>query len=154
MGEVVEVVFEDVDHAAARSVFLELLARGKRVLSVTMDGSDADSSIDTLITRGGYESLVARIERFQTGEHEDTTAPNALLRMFNYKECAETKTDIELSFEFDGTADKAPLFAALHDLSIRLAEAHRIDTYYGGLEPAVDAETRLFTGKIVGPLQL
>lgn len=39
----------------------------------------------------------------------------------------------------------------LYDFAAYLAEANGIDSYFAGLEPASDEDTRLFTGKEKGP---
>ncbi|WP_282418105.1 hypothetical protein [Polyangium sp. 15x6] len=59
--------------------------------------------------------------------------------------------DVELSIDLDDIADPGALARALFSHAQRLAAAHEVTSFYAGLEPASDEDTRLFTGSELGP---
>jgi hypothetical protein len=61
--------------------------------------------------------------------------------------------DVELNFRLRqaNAPSNGALVSALYDFAAELAKAHNIATYFAGLEPVSDEDTRLFTGKTKGP---
>ncbi len=72
------------------------------------------------------------------------------LRILRY---AGSTYDIELNFIVSGAVDPG-LDEALHSYASRIAYVVGAPSYYAGLEPARDEDTRLFTGVVPGPLRL
>ena len=61
--------------------------------------------------------------------------------------------DVEINF-IPGEAECASssVMGAVHEYAKRLAAEHAISTYFAGMEPARDEDTRYFTGGDGGPL--
>lgn len=74
--------------------------------------------------------------------------PSVLLRVVKYGGC----TDVELSFEDVASSSVSGVMLAMQIYAGNLFKAFGVKSFYGGLEPAVDAETRYFTNDLLGPL--
>ncbi|MCG8554618.1 MAG: hypothetical protein MJD61_04915 [Proteobacteria bacterium] len=61
--------------------------------------------------------------------------------------------DVEINFRLkDSVAPSTKaLVEALHAFACRLADHAGVESYFAGLEPAADEDTRIFTGKDEGP---
>lgn len=61
--------------------------------------------------------------------------------------------DVEVNFRLrNATAPSHDaVVEALYGFAASLAEANGIDAYFAGIEPALDEDTRMFTGKERGP---
>ncbi|MGC7839028.1 hypothetical protein ACPZMI_11265 [Pseudomonas wayambapalatensis] len=156
MAESYEVVLQQVavrdlfgllDFLKASSGGLMGLVSSEGVISV--DGGDINKVlIDAVIAYRGGVCLKGRLYEFQVSPK--MSLPCVLLRVVKYSE----GVDVELSF------NEVPFFSAdcvmraMRDYSSGLSNRFEFSQFYGGLEPAVDTNTRYFTGNSFGPLGL
>lgn len=61
---------------------------------------------------------------------------------------------VEVTFALHDVADQTDLCDELHHFANDLAVRRGIAEYFGGLDPATDEDTRLFTGTQRGPIRL
>lgn len=128
--ELTELVFEGLDEATALQLSQEILHR--RVVLPTLD-------------EGVFETEISRLE---LGER--TALNNAHIRVIRYD---HDVYDVEVNFIPSGVEGVSPdvLMEELHEFAVRLGTAHGVESYYAGLEPASDEETRFFSGAERGP---
>lgn len=151
MGELIEIIFEDVEKHALASFVMELTGYGKavkdyRVLSeyernVETDWQDCRSVLNIIeeITGGSlFVNLVSL-------SMEDITLSPCALRVIQY----DDRFDLEISFD----SENAHLCEyMLCRFAAKMAERYHISNFYAGIEPASDQETRIFTCDKPGPL--
>lgn len=128
-----EVIFERLDGAVA----LNLAA------ALSIENAHLPNS-----NNGVWESMIECLE-IETG----VLIKNAHVRILCYE---DSVYDVELNFVQEDTITKSIklLQSSLHRFSLDLASKHSVHSCYGGLEPAVDEETRLFTNEKLGPILL
>jgi len=80
---------------------------------------------------------------------ERTMLRNVHVRILRY----DDQYDIEVNFVPRDAEGGSPegIMDALHQYAMHLSQRHHVDSYYAGLEPASDEETRYFTGAVRGP---
>lgn len=149
MSQLVELVFDGASLAAAGGLLDDLLARTRGAHSVEIDGVPLESP-----THGQDQfACISGFAWIRLGElllPELAPIANAALRILRVGEV----WDVELNLDLDDVAAPELLTGALHELARTLAERHGVTLYYAGLEPAVDEDTRLFTGLTLGPFRL
>jgi hypothetical protein len=74
--------------------------------------------------------------------------PFILLRVIKY----DGKIDVELCFDDTRIASIHEVMFAMQGYVKQVAEKVNIEIFYGGMEPAVDIDTRYFTNDSWGPL--
>lgn len=147
MGQLLEVVFEGLQNAAAQNLVDDIISRSVGVACAMLEGDDHDPSIsvsDLLSCVSGTMLLLRRMDLPGYGPLEDVS-----LRLLK----AEESIDVELGIDLDNVERLRALEDALFCFAAELAERHAVPRYYAGLEPAADEETRLFTGREKGPFQ-
>ena len=62
--------------------------------------------------------------------------------------------DVEFTWRTPGSTpeDLGRLVRSVHEQALAAARKNGNPTFYGGIEPAVDKETRFFTNEVLGPL--
>lgn len=82
----------------------------------------------------------------------DSILNDVHLRLLRYNDCL----DVEVNFEMESVTGKGgyEFQRDLCDFASSVAENSGVSTYFGGLEPAADKDTRLFTGLLLGPVKL
>lgn len=144
-----ELVFDGTSMAAAGGLLVDILARARGVHSVQIDGAPLAAPPDG-------RDLIASVVNFATIRIGEFVLPalgtitDAAIRVLH----VDAAWDVELNFDLDDLAAPELLTSALHEFARTLAERHGVTLYYAGLEPAVDEDTRLFTGLVLGPLRL
>ena len=131
-SDLVELVFERLDEGAA--VELSRRIYGSPVAIPTENGvSEVD--IQTVALR------------------DDLHVRRVHLRILRYE---DSQFDLEMNFELGDVPHqmRSKLAAALHHFAKLHSDAAGVQNYYAGLEPAVDEDTRIFTGKETGPYSL
>lgn len=125
-----ELVFEGLNEHAALQLSKGLLGR-----DVVLPKS----------TEGVCEHEISRLEL-----GDKVALKNAHLRVLRYD---HDVYDVEINFVVAEVRSESPdsLLEALHEFSIRLGRALGVTSFYAGLEPASDEETRYFTGPVRGP---
>ncbi|MHA6790231.1 hypothetical protein ACWA6H_21330 [Pseudomonas bijieensis] len=76
------------------------------------------------------------------------TLPSVLLRVVKYG----GGTDVELSFDGVVTLGVDGVMLDVQRYASNLSRFFGVTKFYGGLEPAIDVETRYFTNDMLGPL--
>jgi len=131
--EFVEVVFEGLDGTVALNL-AEMISVGTPRLPVPEEGV-WETAVDNQIIKDGI------------------SIKNVHVRILCYD---ESVYDVEMNFILNDTnaGTQDALQFSLHGFALELAEKCGVQSYYGGLEPAADQETRIFTNEKAGPLFL
>lgn len=126
-----ELVFERIDEPRAVALWRTLLGHDAQFPSEENEGA-RDVSVESLVLQHG------------------AVLGNVHVRLLRYD---QNVYDVELNFRFGQSEEtsKRVLIAALFEFAAKLADANGITTYFAGLEPASDKDTRLFTGREEGP---
>lgn len=148
MGQLVELVFEGIDIAGARALASFVVERGTGIIEMQVDGVVFETSGKPLTLPGGFDSLFVRLKALSLGD--EVQAPNAGIRSFRYG----SKFDLEVNVDLDDVQDPHRFAHALFDFAQDAAKRFGIVDYFAGLEPASDADTRIFTRSEHGPLRL
>ena len=128
--ELYELIFEELNEPTAEALCFEILGEAPVIPSKELGLWEVE--IASLVLEPGF------------------TIPNAHLRLLRYEDIIY---DVELNFTTSSLKPELlPRFVdTLHRFARQLAVKHSITSYYSGLEPAADEETRLFTGSERGP---
>lgn len=155
MSSFFEVVFENVFKRNVGRLLLLLIAGAGRIVNVQcsedirlIDSGELDASaLNSLLNFQGDVTLSINLSDLKFG---GVIIPNALLRLVKYGELY----DIDFNFDPDEFKDVArmSLVKQLHDHAKEVAIDSEIDTFFGGMEPASDKDTRYFTNDDFGPL--
>lgn len=138
MGQLVEVIFEGVneDQAVAVCAAIQDHETGSALVAqAKAEGNLGEASLESLPIAPSL-SLV-----------------NAHLRVLAYE---GGPFDVELNFDLDEqeATSRQALQSGLCHYSANVAGKSGVRRYFGGLEPAADEDTRLFTGTALGPYLL
>lgn len=152
MSDILEVSFEEIAESKVVEFFLALISLSKKILNMNcsedaeIDINDKDSLIEVL-TSSENLTITVNLGEVSIGS---LTVVTAMVRLLKYGE----QYDIELSWEptdmdVMGTTTYIKKF---HTHVKKLADDYNVASYYAGMEPASDEETRYFTGEVLGPL--
>ncbi|QXI42069.1 hypothetical protein HU734_017605 [Pseudomonas wayambapalatensis] len=116
---------------------------------INVGGGDINKAlIEEVIAYKGDVCLAGRLYEFLVSP--TISLPCVLLRVVKYSE----GVDVELSFNEVPFLNADCVMRAMRDYSDDLSNRFEFSQFYGGLEPAVDVNTRYFTGNSFGPLGL
>lgn len=149
MGQLIELVFESATPATAGALLQDLVSASGGVHAVEVDGNNvpADINVARLVSSMGFCATV-RLVGFDIPTVG--VVPDVALRLLKTgKDCF----DVEFNLDVDDVAQLISLASGLHSLARGLAQRHSVGSYFAGLEPAADEDTRLFTGESLGPFQ-
>jgi hypothetical protein len=149
MGQVVELVFETKTPAQAARLVHALLRGVEQRRYFEVDGqpcSDANRIPELLVVNPAV--LLVLPSPVEIGELG--SVPNVGIRVV----WVPGGFDVEMSVDLDDIDDPGALAGAMFSEAQRLAAAHGVESFYAGLEPACDRETRIFTGNEIGPYRL
>lgn len=142
MPDLSEIVFENVELAELANIFDSLEA--SNVISMYMDGENctlATLKSDDFVSRLKHGShFFVNLKVF---EIDGTALKNCSLQIITY----DKKFDVNLIFVEDEMEKSLNVSneQALQKLATKFASMYSISSYFGGLEPAIDVETRYFT---------
>ncbi|OQX02201.1 MAG: hypothetical protein BWK80_58400 [Desulfobacteraceae bacterium IS3] len=157
MGELIEIVFENIGKNSLTSFLTELSDFGRNIKNyyissgyghdTKIDWQNSDSVSEGLekISEG---SMFVNLNALNTGS---IPIRGCSLRIIHY----DTDFDLEINFDSEdipSLPDGRKMENVLHDFAVKTARKYGITDFYGGIEPAVDADTRFFTCENVGPL--
>ncbi|CAN7717647.1 hypothetical protein LJR232_005894 [Aquipseudomonas alcaligenes] len=154
MSESYEVVLQQVA-VGDLYVLLKLIETESQELSglaVSEDFGGIDptginkSLVDAFFAYEGDVCLTERLHEFKVSE--TVCLPLVLLRVIKYK----GEVDVEFSFNEIPSIDIGCIMLAMRGCADGLSKRFDIKGFYGGLEPAVDMDTRYFTGGALGGL--
>ncbi len=156
MSNLFEVVFEDIPKSKVIPLLLSLIASSNRVINTRcsggisfMDGDKISTSIlESVLNFEGDISMLFDLQDMHVGSID---LPKVLLRLVKYTD----KYDIDFNFDESEIDNKyiQSLIAELHDCAKKLASDYNIQNFFGGMEPALDEDTRYFTNEVLGPIE-
>jgi|GEM_PF-2427145 len=148
MGELIEIVFENVEKHALASFVMELADYGKTVKNYHVlsghgqaDWQNYGSVLNTIEKLTGG-SLFVNLVSLDMG---NITLSHCALRVIQY----DDKFDLEISVDSE---DVRLYEYMLPRFAMEMAEKYHVENFYGGIEPATDEDTRIFTCDRPGPL--
>lgn len=126
-----ELVFSALDESKARAVWHTLL--GQRSFP------------------GPHEDLLHVVVLDRLPLPRDVVLTDVHVRLSRYENVIY---DVDLNFypQRATASSRAKLVYSLFDFAFSVADSTGVATYFAGLEPAVDEDTRWFTGRDKGPL--
>jgi len=149
MGQLVEVIFEDITRSVAEGMVRDVLGTNDGVLEVVADGEPVEQTAGNPVMHPSEAQWVfVRLTAIDLGH--GVLVPNVGVRLVQHGALC----DVELNADLDDVAEQASFAAALFEFSRRLSANHGVTNYFAALEPAADLDTRLFTGESLGPLRL
>ncbi|MEE1880860.1 hypothetical protein V0R55_11860 [Pseudomonas soli] len=148
-----EVMLERVPDVALQAVLKVIVASAKTHsdLSLSADSEvQGGESLEAVTQRlhGSGESVCLSLRLWEFNVSNKVSLPLVLLRVIKW----EDRLDIELSFNSTPADDLSDIMQALHAYVSGLAGRFSIPVFYGGMEPAIDNDTRYFTNETLGPL--
>ena len=152
MSTLFEVVFEVSDAETARALALlqDLVSQIGRVRNCHLDDGLPVATADLIGRLSMTHWTVALISSDSLGLPTFGSLSEPTLRLLRTPD----GVDVELLVDLTAIQRRTEFGDALIAFARELAQRHGISTYYGGLEPARDRDTRLFTGTSRGPLNL
>jgi hypothetical protein len=155
MSNLFEVVFENVAKNDVSQLLMTLITSSKRIISaqcsedfVLMDGDKLNTNILDLVLN--FDGDISALINFQDMKVGRVILPKILLRLVKYTD----QYDIDFSFdesEFENE-DMMSQISEIHSYAKKLASEYDITSFFGGMEPASDEDTRYFTNELLGPL--
>jgi len=153
MSDVLEIVFEEVQKKCAIDLVLHLLSLTEKVMDAyssigsfeIREGSAITNSLIDLVEFEGGGAVIVTVQGFQLG---CLKISSALIRLVKY----DRKYDVDFSFDSSATTDTYGLMKKLHREAKLIADKFSATSFFGGLEPANDAETQFFCNDNEGPL--
>ncbi|OZI42918.1 hypothetical protein [Bordetella genomosp. 4] len=150
MAEVYEIVLEEVPRRSLLPLLKSLEAKAGTFVDLTVSeplgalaGTEITNElIDAVIDCQDTICIMGRICYLEI--FGDKCLKDVFLRVIKYN----GGIDVELSFEDSGYSDIEAVMLAMQRYVSSLAEQFRIPVFYGGLEPAVDLDTRYFTNDV------
>ncbi|ATB67631.1 hypothetical protein [Pseudomonas mosselii] len=148
-----EVMLESVPDAALQAALKVIVATAQTLSDLSLSGDSEvqrGASLETLTQRlrVSSESVCLSLRLWEFNVSNKVSLPLVLLRVIKW----EDRLDIELSFNSTPADDLHDIMQALHTYASGLAGRFSIPVFYGGMEPALDKDTRYFTNDMLGPL--
>lgn len=155
MGNLFEIVFEDISIENIDSCLKKLTKHGENVLNYNFSSDDKsdiminfknDDEIKNILIEHHGGALLINLNELNL---ESIEIPKCSIRIINY----DDKYDLEINFDLVDVSmiDNKLLLNELRIFSSNIAENYRINNYYAGIEPAYDEENRAFTNNELGP---
>lgn len=156
MADLLEVVFEGVSKDEAMGLFMALLS-GSLNISVVSCPEDIKLTDGIKLNKSVLNSLVniedlALLINADTLKLEHINLSKVLIRLTKYERLFDI--DFNIDIENCRNINKKTFIRELQNEVSKLADNHQVTSYFAGMEPAVDKNTRYFTGNVIGPLQL
>ncbi|WAS96430.1 hypothetical protein [Nannocystis punicea] len=148
MGQIVEVVFESVAPNTAATLLHDVIATSSDVRGIDVDGKSVSSGASARELVGSGASCVS--VRLSDATMGCRLVPNVGLRLLK---TGDDCYDVEVNLDLDDVDEPSTIASALHDFARDLARRNDVASYFAGLEPAADEDTRIFTGETQGPLR-
>lgn len=153
MSEAYEVIFERVCLTHVHGLIRFIVDHAKGISDLSVSGTLEDLELETyeqildaVVNHPNTACFMAIVHQLEVSE--SVCLGRVLLSVLKY----EGGIDVELSFDNIFSGDVEYVMAAMHKYAAHLAGIFRLQSFYGGLEPAIDKDTRYFTGNCAGPL--
>jgi len=140
-------LFELLRAIEGSSKLLSDLALSEYIGAVSFENLN-QGLIEAIVSSGREICLTGRLHEFSASPN--ICLPFVLLRVVKYRE----GVDVEFSFDDNPLFDIGCVMSSMRIYCNDLLKRFYASELYGGLEPAIDVETRYFTGTISGPLGL
>lgn len=155
MSSLLEVVFENVIQRNVGRLLLLLIAGAGRIVNaqcsedivLIVSGKLDANALNSVLNFQGDVALSVSLSNLKFG---GVIFPKVLVRLVKYGE----QYDIDFNFDPDELegVDMMSLVKQLHDHAKEIARDSEVDTFFCGMEPASDKDTRYFTNDDFGPL--
>ncbi len=155
MSNLIEVVFEDVAKSCVKKLLSLLIPSFEGVLGVdcsenisVFEGNEiSDKGIESFLSFDGDVAILVDVEAMKL---ESLILPRVQLRLMKYG----NQCDIDFNFNSNELKNisTATLIKQLHAYVKKLAVNCNVSSFFGGMEPASDEDTRYFTNEELGPL--
>lgn len=157
-GGLFEVVFEKVAKSKTVPIVLGLIEKGGRIDSAEcvfgenfnlIEAGDLDiEALGSFLNSQHGGLVLINLEYLKFG---NVTFPNVLVRIYKY----DSYFNIDFNFRPQdlGIESLKTFVEELHKYSSEVARVFKLDTFFAGIEPAEDENTRFFTNDDLGPLR-
>ncbi len=153
MAEIIEILFENVAFNEASNFLTELSFRSdiKNIQIVLGDGYSLKDKNSTLLDIGSYfekctgGAIHVDIQNVEISNH---VLPKVAVQIYKYTNTYDLSIDVDYQ-ELQGLISLKSLQKWASEVSHRLNS----ESYFCGLEPASDEDTRFFTNDKLGPLE-
>ncbi len=148
----VEIIFKNVSLEKIGLLLQDLSSRGDDVIdyNLTCDSREIDWKLENSLTDVfAKQAFFGLFVNLKSLKRDGIRLPNCGLAVYKYA----TEINLEINFQLSDLKNfpAKDLTPALMKLAKSIAVDYGIDEYFGGLEPANDVETRLFTNDQAGP---
>jgi hypothetical protein len=143
-----EVVFESVDRNSLLGLLTAIVANSDQIMNINCTNNIVEPTILQIrsgdlidfLQVAGDACIFIKLLNVGIGR---AMLPSVMVRCVKY----EQQFDLDFSFELDDSDDikAVTLMKKLHDGVVELAKDVNIESFFGGMEPASDKETRYFT---------
>ena len=152
MAEIIEILFEQPD-LKKTVVFLMEVNFNAILLDFQVASETNDANINLQLESELFNSIDNSSDglfSFNFSEFKLQSVELSWIGIQLYK--YDSKYDLNCSFNLN-ELERLVSLSSLRDWAELVSKEVNAKSYYGGYEPAVDEETRFFTGKNLGPLK-
>lgn len=155
MSNLIEVVFEGVAKGCVMQLLALLIQSAEKLTGIQcsenivllVNDELSEEALNQLLNFNGDVSVLFNLQDVKLGS---IVLPSVQLRLVKYG------SDYDIDFNFDynelENVSMTTLINSLHSKAKTLASEFDITSFYGGMEPASDEDTRYFTDEEKGPL--
>ena len=155
MASLFEVVFENIVKSGVIQLLLFLISCAERVINIqcsenvelSTSGELDEKFLESVLNYDGDISVVINLGNVNFGS---LVLPKVLLRLVKY----DNQFDIDFNFDTNDLQNMGmtDLAKELHTHTKYIAKEYEVATFFGGIEPASDVDTRYFTNGNKGRL--
>ena len=153
MGQLLEVVLEEVARSDAYELLRELLEKSGKIervecsedLQLFQDSKVSEMGFAAYLGASSDAMLLIKVDQLRIC---DAVIPAVLFRVMKY----DDKLDIDFNFEEVPGWMEGDVMRRVQEFLGDLCNRYSVGRWFGGLEPAEDEDTRYFTGLHTGPL--
>lgn len=147
MAELLEVVFENVPDSKLVEIVLRLFSDCFKIgLMSEWSANEKGSKGCFLVPSKGCSSIV----KFHNATCFNQPFSAAVMRVSKFNGAIDL--DFTVNEDEVSSLERGFFFQNLHKATNKIASENNVGAWYAGMEPAIDADTRYFTGNEVGPL--
>lgn len=152
---IIEVVLEGVAKSCVKELLALLIQSSENVINAQCSENISLFNKEKLSEKGlnefmGFDENLTVLINLKTMNICGVILPSVQLRLVKYGDVF----DVDFNFDCDDlkTASLKMLVNSLYAYTASLASDYDISSFYAGMEPASDEETRYFTNDKLGPL--
>lgn len=157
MDSLIELVFECTPKDKVIELLVHLICDAERIagidnqenIQLVEEGVLNKEAVESIINFASDASILLRLENMKI---DSIILPLVLLRLVKYHD----QYDIDFNFNLNDihNIDVNKLIEVLHNYVTTLAKENGVESWFAGIEPASDEDTRYFTNEGLGPLSL